>query len=527
MFILLAEMYSLLIKNAKVIDGTGNPGQIQDVAIVDEKIVNIDTHISTPAQTVIDASGKTLAPGFIDLQNHSDGYFSIFESPNFESLIMQGYTTILVGNCGASLAPLLSPESLKALQKWHSLEGANINWQNFNEFLNQLAKHPFGCNVASLIGYETLRRGVVGDQVRTLEKEESRALIKILQESLEAGAFGLSSGLSYSHEIIVSELELFELAKQVKKSDALLAIHLRSEGSEIIEAVDEALDIAKNTEVNLKISHLKIRGQDNWPKFRQLIEELETAYHRGVNIHFDVYPYDTIWQALYSYLPKWAIQGGRQTILRHLSDPVQKNKILFYLNSISVKFPELVVASTANRLAATGKTLGQIAKNLEITSESAVLDLIQNGGSEVLVFEKNINDEQVRELLFHPLSFIGTDGAGFPDIKRGRLVHPRCFGTAPKFLKITREAKISLESAIKKLTSAPAQKAGIKRRGEIKIENFADLVIFDEIKIADKADCRNPFQFPEGIEYVFVNGKAVVSEGQITKLMPGRVLKKQ
>jgi N-acyl-D-amino-acid deacylase len=257
-----------------------------------------------------------------------------------------------------------------------------------------------------------------------------------------------------------------------------------------------------------------------------LLSDLETAYHQGVNAHFDVYPYDTIWQVLYSYLPKWAIEGGRQAMLMHFKDPVQKNKILLYLNSLDVKFPEIIVASTANKLSASGKTLGQIAKNLEISSEQAVLDLIQNGGSEVLVFEKNLSSEQVRELLSHPLSFVGTDGAGFSGKPLEKLVHPRCFGAAPRFLKLARESKISLETAIKKLTALPAQKAGIKNRGEIKVGNYADLVLFDPAKIADKATYQNPFQFSEGVDSVFVNGRAVVKEGRVTRTLPGTILKK-
>ncbi|MBI3232237.1 MAG: amidohydrolase family protein [Candidatus Doudnabacteria bacterium] len=519
-------MYSLLIKNAKVVDGTGKPGEILDVAVEGDKIANIDKNIPSHAQSLVDASGKVLAPGFIDLQNHSDSYWQIFDNPSLDSLITQGYTSIILGNCGASLAPLLSSESLLAMQKWHELAAANINWQTFEEFLNQLSQRKFTCNLGSLAGYGTLRRGVVGDQVRSLDKPEFKAITRILEETLDAGAFGLSNGLSYAHEIIVSELELFELAKILKRREALFSVHLRSEGSHILEAVDEALDIARNTEVNLKISHFKIRGKQNFPKFSHALGDLETAYHKGINAHFDVYPYDTIWQVLYSYLPKWAVEGGRPMIIRHLQDPVQRNKILLYLNSLQVQFPELVIASTANKLSFTGKTLGQIAKNLEISSEQAVLELIQNGGNEILVFEKNLMEEQVRELLFHPLSIIGTDGAGFHASLKDKLVHPRCFGSAPRFLRLSRDAKFALESSIKKLTSAPAKKIGLKARGEIKVGNFADLVVFDPDKITDKATYLNPYQYSEGIEYVFVNGRAVISESKVTGQVPGRVLRK-
>jgi N-acyl-D-amino-acid deacylase len=520
-------MYSLIIKNARVIDGSGKPGEIFDVAVQGDEIVAIAKKITSNAETVLDGSGKILTPGFIDLQNHSDAYWQLFDNPQLDSLITQGFTTILVGNCGASLAPLLSKDSLLAIQKWHTMEGVNINWQSFSEYIETLSRSRIACNVASLVGYATLRRGLVGDQVRRLEKNETNALKKIVQESMDAGAFGLSSGLSYSHEIIISELELFDLAKVVAKEKGLFSIHLRNEGSTVVEAVEEALDIARTTEVNLKISHLKIRGRQNWSNSIDVLTDIDTAYHKGANVHFDVYPYDTIWQVLYSYLPKWAVEGGRTLMLRHFSDPVQQKKIVAHLNGSGVKFSDLIIASTANKLNFVGKTIGQIAKNMEVSSEQAVLHLIQNGGSEVLVFEKNLDPLQVEELLMHPLSFIGTDGGGFSKGNQGKLVHPRCFGTTAKFIKeIGLSKKLTLEETIQKLTSGPAKKIGLKKRGELKVGNFADMVLFNPQTLSDKATYENPYQFSAGIDYVFVNGKPVISQGQITGQLPGYALRK-
>jgi len=521
-------MYSLLIKNATVIDGTGKPGQVLDVAVQGDEIVNVDKKINSAAQTVVEAAGKILAPGFVDVQNHSDGYWQIFDNPGLDSLISQGFTTILLGNCGASLAPLLNQESLLAMQKWHNLEGVNVNWQSFSEFVEELSRKRFACNIASLVGYSTLRRAIVGDQIRSLQKNEMNALVKILEESLEAGAFGLSNGLSYAHEIIISELELFELAKVVKARGGLFSIHLRSEGGEVVEAVDEALDIARATEVNLKISHLKVKDEQNWHKLPEILDVLDTAFHQGTNVNFDVYPYDTMWQPLYSYLPKWSIEGGRNTLLKHFSDTTTRNKILMYLNNAGVRFSEIMVASTANKLNFAGKTISQIAKNLESSSEQAVLSIIQNGGPEVMVFEKNLDISQVEQLLLHPLGFVATDGAGFSGKTGGGLVHPRSFGTAPKFLSETlSKGSLPLEEAIKKLTFGPAQKVGLKKRGLIAQGYFADLVVFNPKTIKDRATYENPYLFSEGIEQVFVNGKPALADGKITGQFPGYALRKK
>ncbi len=520
-------MYSTIFKNAKIYDGIANEPFMGDVAIEGDKIVNIAEKINSSAENVHDLQGLTLTPGFIDLQNHSDSYWQIFDNPKFDSLITQGFTTLLIGNCGASLAPLLSNDALYSIQKWHSLEGANINWQTFDEYIKELSKHKFACNIASLVGYSTLRRGIIGDQIRPLEKDELPAIKNALIQSLNSGAFGLSSGLSYSHEIIISELELFEMAKILKEKQVLFSVHLRSESSEIVESIDEVLDIARATDVEIKISHLKIRGENNWPKFEEVISKLDTAYYQGLKIHFDAYPYTSIWQVLYSYLPKWAIEGGRRTMLEHFSNPVQKNKILSYLNNSVVNFQQMYIASSGNRLNFVGKTIGQIAKNMGCSSEQAVLNIIENGGSEVLVFDHNLKPEQVQKIINHPLSFVATDGGGFSASIKNRLVHPRCFGTSAKFLKQAVESSPeNISSAIKKLSSGPAKKIKLKNRGEIKIGNFGDLVVLNESKINDLATYENPYQFSQGIEHVFVNGKAAVFNGKLTENLDGYVLKK-
>ena len=525
-------MYSTLIKNGTIIDGTGSHPVKMDIALEGDQIVAIDRNIPEKAYEIHDASGKIVTPGFVDVQNHSDSYWTLFDNPTFDSMLTQGFTTVLLGQCGASLAPLLSKESLLSVRKWHDLSGSNINWTTFSEYIEELSKYRFGCNVASLVGYSTLRRGLIGDAIRSLDRGELASIKAQLQGCLEAGAFGLSTGLSYSHEIIISELELYELVELVSKAGKLFSMHLRSEAGEVLDSLEEALDIGRHTDVNLKISHLKIRGEENAHLGEQLVEGLETAFHKGTNVHYDIYPYDSIWQVVYAYLPKWSISGGRANILEHINDPTDKKKLISELAEQRTRLQSLIVASTGNQLGMVGKTIADISKNTGLSTEEAFLELIKNAGSESLVFDSCVSPKLLADLLVHPQAIIATDGAGFAEVPRGfklqdRLVHPRCFGSAPRFLKsIISTKKITLEEGIKKLTSLPAEKIGLKKRGVLKVGNFADIVVFDPETISDNASLMNPFQHSSGIDMVMVNGKTSVVGGVLNKNLSGYVLRK-
>ncbi len=406
-------MYSVVIKNASIIDGTGNQPRHGDIAIEGDQIVRIADSIDTAAQTVIDAQGLVVCPGFIDVQNHSDSYWQLFDNPSLDSVRAQGFTTIVVGHCGASLAPLLSRESLSAMQKWHSLEGANVNWSSFAEFLETLSASELGCNVASLVGYSTLRRGLVGSDANALQTQESKTLRAFLQQSLSEGAFGLSNGLGYGHELSVTSMELKDFAQTVAEAKGLFSVHLRSEDDHIIESLDEVLELAKDTGVRLKISHLKLFGGNDKHILENVIDRLETARHQGVDVWFDVYPYDTVWQNITRYLPAWIRIGGRNHILSELKDPINRKKVLEHLHNSSSNIPELLVVSTANKLNVVGKQLSRIAKDFEITSEEALLLLIEHGGTEIMVFDQALDMKTVESLVMHPFSLIATDGAGF------------------------------------------------------------------------------------------------------------------
>lgn len=520
-------MYSLLIKNATVIDGTGSAPITADVAVNDDKIVNIAHDINSKAANVVHANGKVLAPGFIDIQNHSDSHWRLFDGPLLESMITQGYTTVMVGNSGASLAPLVSEQSLLALQKWHTMDGVNINWTSFAEFIESMSKQRFGPNIASLVGYSTIRRGLIGDRQTPVSVEELQTLKRMAEDAISSGAFGISTGFAYAHEASISDVELYEIAKIVAEHDAYISVHLRDEAENVIESVREVIAAAEQAKARLKISHLKIRHKQNWDLATNVLAELEAAWHRGVNVHFDVYPYTSTWQPIYTYLPSWATMGGRLQLLELLKDPVQRAKILTALNSSSSNISELLIASTSAKLMVTGKTISSIASGFGTTSEEALLHLIENGGSEILVFENSLSEKVVTDFCNHSMSFIATNGSGYSNKDTRKLVHPRCFGTATKFLHAVEGNKaISLTEAIRKLTSGPASKIGLTDRGIIAINAKADLVLFDPKNINSAATIANPYQYSEGIEHVWVNGKSTIFNGNITGEKSGVFLKK-
>lgn len=511
-------MLDILIKNGTVIDGTGNMGKKLDVAIQNGLITELSANISAKAEKIINAQDRFVTPGFIDIQNHSDSYWTLFDQPQQASLLSQGITSIIIGNCGASLAPLLTPESIKTIQKWHNLSGINLNWASVAEFYEMLSHMALGVNVGTLVGHATIRRGLIGDAVRGLSADELKIMGKTLLDALDQGALGISLGLIYAHEVNSSAAELKEAVSRLKPSGKYLSVHLRSESGNILESLDEVINLASSCDVPIKISHLKVREPKNWPLFDRVMSKLEIAYHQGIKISFDVYPYDTSWSVLYTYLPKWAYEGGRAQILESLSDPMTRRKILDYLRGQNQDVKNIIVAEASGNNNFVGKTLTQIAANQSVSPVEAILNVISATSAQVIVFDHNLSKEQVELLCASPLSMIATDGAGFSAKSEG-LVHPRCFGTMPRFLKMVREQKLlKWESAIQKLTEAPAALLGLTDRGVLARNTVADIAIFDPLTITDRANYTNPDLISEGIDAVIVNGKLAYSGRQIFNL---------
>lgn len=522
-------MYDILIKNGAVVDGTGKPGYESDVAVNKNKIVKIGKTRWAKGAVEIDAKGKVVAPGFIDIHNHSDGYWRIFLDPELPSLVHQGITTIIGGNCGASVAPLTDGKIIESIQKWADIKQVNVDWLTFSEFAEKMRERKFGVNFGTLVGHGTLRRGVALDEMRRLDSQELDVIGKILEKSLSEGALGFSTGLAYSHEKQATWDELIELAEILKKHDRPYTTHLRDEADSILPALKEAIDLARQTGVRLEISHLKIMGEKNWPLMDAALQEIEKAKEAGVDVNFDVYPYTQTGSVLYVYLPAWAAEGGKKMLLRRLKEKHLRQRVIDEMKETAqYHYENAVIAICPFAKSLAKRKIAEIAKERGISAEEAIIDLLTASEGRVITIMECLSEENVKKAIMHPLSIIASDGAGYDagHEKSGELVHPRCFGTFPRVLgKYVREERLmTLEEAVRKMTSMPAEKMGIADRGVLQKNKKADIVVFDPEKIQDKATVEKPYQYAEGVSEVIVNGKFALRGGKTTGETAGEFL---
>jgi len=521
----------MLIKNATILDGTGKPRYAADIRIEKDRIKHIGKLNTQRKELTIDATGKFVCPGFIDIINRSDIHMSIFNDGGMRSLIKQGVTTILGGSCGTSLAPIISANSIKSVQKWDDISKININWSSTREFLDEVVRHHPSLNFATLTGHATIRRGLMGDNFGALSPKDLKRAEYLLEKSLEDGAFGFSMGLAYSHERGITKQELDKFIRITKRKDAMLAVHLRDEGKNLLEAVSEVLDLAQKYKIRIHIYHFKAFGREAWGMFPRALESIEVAREKGVRITFDVYPYIITSSVLYLVLPEWVGVGGKKEALKRLCDKTTRERIRSELSEKERDFEEIVIANGNIDNIFIGKTLKEIARNQETNVIDALLNIIVASEDQIIGFLPFVNDKNAQMAMLSRAGIIASDGAGYKvsDNNGGAtLVHPRNFGTFPKFLREYAEERklLSWEEAIHKITLMPAEKIGFEKRGKIEKGWFADIAIFDPQKIQDLANFKNPFQYSHGIEYVIVNGGFALKRGKFQKERSGKVLRK-
>ena len=521
----------MLIKNGTIIDGTKKERFNADVRIDEGFIREIAPRLSARnGEEVIDANGQFVTPGFVDILNHSDVYLTLLTNPGAHSLVHQGITTILVGNCGTSLAPLTDANVINAVQKWADPSSINVNWLSVKEFLDELERHPQHLNVATLVGHATLRRDILGDETRQANEEELRQMAYLLEQGLQEGAFGLSTGLAYSHAKVASPEEINALLTVLQKYGGLYQAHLRDEGDAFIETLQEAIQAAQQNGVPLHVGHLKAMGEKAWQDFPQGLQRIDEAIASGTGVTFDTYPYTRTASILYTLVPDWLATGGKKALLARLQDPESRSKALAEMKERHDWYERMVVAHANLDSLYIGKSLKEIAQNQGTSVEEAVLNLLIASEDRITVFTDTINEDNMRAALSHPASFVASDGVGYSTAleKNGDLVHPRSFGAFPRFLSTyVRDQKLmSFEEAIFKMTFGPAQACGFFQRGKLAVGYYADVTIFDPETISSAASFENPYQYASGISNVLVNGKFALRNGELTYMQTGQILRK-
>jgi N-acyl-D-amino-acid deacylase len=522
-------MYDIIIKNGTIIDGTGKKMYIGDIGVKEEKIKEIGDLRNDRAETIIDAKGQYVSPGFVDVNNHSDTYWRIFLDPSLESLVYQGITTIIGGNCGSSLAPLANKDIIQTIQKWADIKLVNLNWLSMKEFLEEVGKRKIAINFATLTGHATLRRGILGDEARNLSEKELKIMKKMLEQSIGEGSLGFSTGLVYTHSKLASEEEIVKIARLVKKYKGVYTTHIRGESEELLQAVKEAIDVARESKVSLQISHLKAMGRKSWPLFEKALAMIEKASKEGIDINFDVYPYTVTGSVLYVLLPDWIAEGGKRMMIHRLKDPVIKKKLIKEMREDRFDYSKVVISISPLDKTLSRKKIIEIADAQDKSVEETIIDILVASEGRVITMMDVLDEKNIIKAITHPLSIISTNGSGYnlEHKNTGELIHPRNFGSFPRILgRYVREKKIlSWEEAVHKMSGKPAEKFKIKNRGVIKENNFADLVVFNPKTIEDLATPENPYQYSKGVNWVVVNGKVALENGKITRMRAGKVIK--
>lgn len=521
--------YDILIKSGSVLDGTGSSPILSDIGIKGDKISDIGSLTNASADVTINASGKYVTPGFIDITNHSDTHLTLFKYPGLESLLTQGVTTIIGGNCGASLAPLGSKEAINSIRKWADPSQINIDWATVEEFLQKVDGMRPAMNFGTLVGYGTLRRGVIGDEARLLNLEEREKVKLLLRDGMNQGAFGLSLGLSYGHERVSTTEEIIEIARILENIGGIIKLHLRSEGKEILASVNEAVRIGRETNAPIQISHLKAIGKKAWPSLPKAMELINEARSSGLKISFDVSPYGTTGSPLYLLIPAWARQDGFDNLFQKIGDPEERRKIIEALKLHTLHYEKILIMSAKTKTIV-GKTIEELAQSSGMSPEETLLDTVLANEGRVTIIGRTISRKNVENSIEDKDSMIASDGAGYSEeaVGEGNLVHPRSFGAFAHFWHylVTDKKMLAPQAAIKKITSAPAKIIGIEKRGILEKGNFADITIFDPQSFHDRATYKNPFRYAAGMEWVIVNGKMVVEQGKPLGIRAGKALRR-
>jgi N-acyl-D-amino-acid deacylase len=532
-------VHDIVIRGGLLFDGSGSVGALGDLAIADGRIAAIRPHVDAPAVKIIDAAGLAVAPGFIDIKTHSD--FTLPINPKAESKVRQGVTTEIIGHCGFSVAPAL-PGKVEMLKDYLS---PSAPWTPFRElsFPQYLDSFPAtSVNAGMLVGHNTLRLMVMGMADRAPSKPELNEMVALLEDGLRAGALGMSSGLFTPPGSYARPDEMAAFGHVLKQHNAGYFTHLRDESNQVIEALQEAIDIAEACRVHVEIVHFKCSGTDNWGKARQALEIIASAKARGLDVDCDAYPYAAGSNPLKNLLPQWVQSGGVPAMLERLKVPSTREKIRADIErdglnnwgripswdcvqiSISPHLPQYAGRTIASLASERGQ--GQSKDPVDTLCDYLADD---QGATRVLV--TSISEDDIADIVGSKLALVGSDGncvAPYGQVGKG-MPHPRFYGTFPRIIDhyVRERGTLPLELAIHKMTGATARALKLADRGLLREGYRADIAIFDPADFRDRATYADPHQFPTGARTtVIINGTMVVENAAHTGALPGRVLRR-
>jgi N-acyl-D-amino-acid deacylase len=528
--------FDLLVRGGKIVDGTGNPWFLGDVAVRGDRIVAIDRALSGTAIRELDASGKVVCPGFIDIHSHSDDL--VLEDGHAQSKVRQGVTTEILGE-GNSAGPLLGQLSSKVMV----VGDTTYEWSTLAEYFQAIERAGVSLNIASYVGLSNIWKCVMGPGFERPSPEQIGQMQQLVEQAMQQGALGLSSQVMMPPGSLATTDDIVQLCQVVAKYRGLYSSHIRNEGTGVLDSVREAIEIGERTGIPVDVIHIKIADRQLWGQMDRVIALVEDARARGVNVQANVYPYTRGNNNLVSIIPPWAHEGGKDRLLERLRDPQQRRQMkedirgtipgwYNHLSAVGGDWSRILVSGNHSFQGLTMDrvfSLRTAGKSSDVDLLDELFDLLlEEDGSIGAVYAHHTEGDMLLALR-QPWCSVGSDGSAYAidgPLRRGNP-HPRNFGTFPRVLGhyVRGLGVLRLEDAIRKMTSLNATKVGLPQRGLLAVGYFADVVVFDPQTIVDRSTYTDPFQYSEGIEYVIVNGQVVLDEGQHTGARPGRALR--
>jgi dihydroorotase/N-acyl-D-amino-acid deacylase len=529
--------FDVVIEHGRIIDGSGSPWYAGDVGIRDGRVAAIGVLTGAPATTRIDARGKVVAPGFIDMLGQSE--LTILVDPHLPSKIFQGITTQITGE-GGSVAPV-NDAILAADRVYYDHLGITPDWRTLDQYFDRLERQGLGMNLATYVGATQVRRMVLGDADRAPSPAELDQMKRLVQEGMLQGAVGVSTSLQYAPAPYATTEELIALATVAARYGGIYATHMRSEGDAVLDAIDEAVRIGREAGIPVEIWHIKAAGKSNWGRMSQIVAKIEGARRSGVDVTADTYAYTAWFNSMSAFVPPWAHDGGDARLIERLRDPATRGRIRRDMETPGgdwdnewqeIPGPEAVLIGAVQNpdlRSIQGKRLSEIAASRRQEPIETLLDLLVEDEAYTFVAVFGMDEADVSMALMQPWVSVDNDSQGTaPDGVLGREhPHPRAYGTFPRILRkfVREERKLSLEEAIRKFAALPAQRMRLVDRGVLKLGMWADVVVFDPETVRDLATFEDPNRLSVGMEYVLVNGVPVIAEGRATEALPGKVLR--